>query len=189
MPDCVGWSWFCGYIILRADFVQMLKRKLIEFQKYVPISAKVMPWSLWKWIGSQCIFEGQNISNSIGYSPGQARLQTSIRKCSFFNGLKKVKKGSHFFPTVPGVSMRMDTETPSGSTCIQGKLFEKVAQNITKCISPNTTPKKNTHSNLEPVDADCRFLMFGKILEAEYVEHVHLKRFERCGGWRIGNIL
>ena len=34
--------------------------------------------------------------------------------------------------------------------------------------------------------SDCRFWMFWKILDADYVEHVYLKRFERGGGWGIG---
>ena len=59
-------------------------KELIEFQKYFPISAKVMPWSLWKWMGSQCIFEGIKIPNSIGYSPGQAHVTNIDPKCSFF---------------------------------------------------------------------------------------------------------
>ena len=42
------------------------------------------------------------------------------------------------------------------------------------------------HSNLEPIDADCKSLMFWKILEAEYVEHVHLKSFENI--WERGGV-
>ena len=59
-------------------------QKIIEFQKYFPISAKAMPWSLWKWLGSQRIFEGIKFPNPIGYSPGQAHVTNIDPKCSFF---------------------------------------------------------------------------------------------------------
>ena len=76
--------------------------------------------------------------------------------------------------------MRIDTEINPGSTCIEGKLF---GGSETKYKKMHFTVK---HSNLEPIDADCKSLMFWKILEAEYVEHVHLKTFERGGGRGIG---
>ena len=68
--------------------------------------------------------------------------------------------------------MRIDTEINPGSTCIEGKLF---GGSETKYKKMHFTVK---HSNLEPIDADCKSLMFWKILEAEYVEHVHLKSIE-----------
>ena len=61
--------------------------------------------------------------------------------------------------------MRMDTEIKPVSTCIEGTKYKKMHFTV-------------KHSNLEPIDADCESLMFWKILEAEYVEHVHLKSFE-----------
>ena len=99
-------------------------KKIIEFQNYFPISAKAMPWSLWKWLGSQRIFEGIKFLNPIGYSPGQAHVTNIDPKCSvFLLGLKKWKQDPIFFPSVPGVSMRMYTEINPGSTCIEGKHF------------------------------------------------------------------
>ena len=115
----------------------------------------------------------------------------------FLLGLKKVKTGSHFFPIVPGVSMRIDTEINPGSTCIEGKLFggsetkykkmhftvkhsnlEPIDADCKSLMFWKILEAEVKHSNLEPIDADCKSLMFWKILEAEYVEHVHLKSAE-----------
>ena len=56
-----------------------------------------MPWSLWKGMCSQRILEGHKFPNSIGYSPGQAQVTKTDRKCSIYTGLKKVKTGSYVF--------------------------------------------------------------------------------------------
>ena len=102
-----GPTWLCqivlydqGFVVLfffQIDFVNMFQKKIKEFQIFFPISAKVMPWSLWKWMWPQCIFEGKHFPNSIGFSPGKAQVTNIDLKCSFFTGLQKVKAGSHFF--------------------------------------------------------------------------------------------
>ena len=107
-------------------------------------------------------------------------LQTSILNARFLLGLKKWKQDPIFFPIVPGVSMRMDAEINPGSTCIEGK---HVWEGETKYKKMHFTVK---HSNLEPIDADCKSLMFWKILEAEYVKHVHLQSFENI--WERGGV-
>ena len=113
---------------------------------------------------------------------GKHMLQTSILNARFFTGLKKKwKQDPILFPIVPGVSMRVDTEINPGSTCIEGKLFW---ESETKYKKMHFTVKQ---SNFEPIDADCKSLMFWKILEAEHVEHDnmfiwnHLKTFEKGG--------
>ena len=103
----------------------------------------------------------QNSQTQLVIAQGKHILQASILNARFFTGLRKVKTGSHFFPIVPGVSMRMDTEINPGSTCIEGKLF---GGSEAKYKKMHFTVK---HSNLEPIDADCKSLMFWKILEAE----------------------
>ena len=72
-------------------------KKNQRISDFFPISAKVMPWSLWKWMRPQCIFEGKHFPNSIGFSPGKAQVTNIDLKCSFFTGLQKVKAGSQFF--------------------------------------------------------------------------------------------
>ena len=96
LSDCVVWSGFCGFFF-QIDFVNMFQKKIKEFQIFFPISAKVMPWSLWKLMWPQCIFEGKHFPNSIGFSPGKAQVTNIDLKCSFFTGLQKVKAGSQFF--------------------------------------------------------------------------------------------
>ena len=92
MINVLWFSFFSNWL-----FSNISKKKLTEFQIFFPISAKVMPWSLWKWLCPQCIFEGKHFPNSIGYSPGKAQVTNIDLKCSFFTGLQKVKAGSQFF--------------------------------------------------------------------------------------------
>ena len=90
--------WFSFFFKL--TLLICFKKKIKEFQIFfpsVPSSAKVMPWSLWKWMWPQCIFEGKHFPNSIGFSPGKAQVTNIDLKCSFFTGLQKVKAGSQFF--------------------------------------------------------------------------------------------
>ena len=99
MYDCVGWSWSFGSpSFFFSNWPCQNVQKIIEFQKYFPISAKAMPWSLWKWMGSQCIFEGIKFPNSIGYSPGQAHVTNIDPKCSFFYWAWKSENRIPFFP-------------------------------------------------------------------------------------------
>ena len=96
--DCVGWSWSSGSRSFFFKLTLSKCKKTQKKQKYFPISAKAMPWSLWKWLGSQRIFEGIKFPNPIAYTPGQAHVTNINPKCSFFTGLERVKTGSHFFP-------------------------------------------------------------------------------------------
>ena len=82
--DCVVWSGFCGSLFFFKLTLLIWFKKIKEFQIFFPISAKVMPWSLWKWMWPQCIFEGKHFPNSIGFSPGQAQVTNIDLKCSFF---------------------------------------------------------------------------------------------------------
>ena len=90
-------------------------------------------------------------------------LQTSILNARFLLGLKKWKQDPIFFPNVPGVSMRMDTEINPGSTCIDGKLF---GESETKYKKMHFTVK---HSSLEPIEPGWCYVT---------------KRFGKSGPWR-----
>ena len=118
-------------------------KKLIEFQKYFPISAKAMPWSLWKWLGSQRIFEGIKFPNPIGYSPGQAHVTNIDPKCSFFYWAWKSENRIPIFSLVYlGCPWGCILKSTLVAPALKENIFEKVKQNTRKRMSPNTTAKE-----------------------------------------------
>ena len=140
--DCVGWSWSSGSRFFSNRPCQNVK-KLIEFQKYFPISAKAMPWSLWKWLGSQRIFEGIKFPNPIGYSPGQAHVTNIDPKCSFFYWAWKSENRIPIFSLVYlGCPWGCILKSTLVAPALKENIFEKVKQNTRKRMSPNTTAKE-----------------------------------------------
>ena len=118
-------------------------KTLIEFQKYFPISAKAMPWSLWKWLGSQRIFEGIKFPNPIGYSPGQAHVTNIDPKCSFFYWAWKSENRIPIFSLVYlGCPWGCILKSTLVAPALKENIFEKVKQNTRKRMSPNTTAKE-----------------------------------------------
>ena len=129
-----------------------------------------MPWSLWKWLCPQCIFEGKHFPNSIGYSPGKAQVTNIDLKCSFFTGLSKSRVPIFFqlclrFPW--GWILKSTLIAPA----LKENIFQKVGQHITKFISPNTiakTSQKVCRSDCVVWSMFCGSLIFFKLTLLKY---------------------
>ena len=107
-------------------------------------SAKAMPWSLWKWLGSQRIFEGIKFPNPIGYSPGQAHVTNIDPKCSFFYWAWKSENRIPIFSLMYlGCPWGWILKSTLVAPALKENIFEKVKQNTTKRMSPNTTAKEH----------------------------------------------
>ena len=107
-------------------------------------SAKAMPWSLWKWLGSQRIFEGIKFPNPIGYSPGQAHVTNIDPKCSFFYWAWKSENRIPIFSLVYlGCPWGCILKSTLVAPALKENIFEKVKQNTRKRTKHHSerTPK------------------------------------------------
>ena len=126
--QCLWFTYFFQVDLVKMFFIKTTHRILVFF----PIGAKVMPWSLWKWLCPQCIFEGKHFPNSIGYSPGKAQV-TNIDLKAFFSGLQKVKAGSQFFSNCLGFPWGWILKSTLVAPALKENFFEKVGQHTTSC--------------------------------------------------------
>ena len=152
------------------------------FQKYFPISAKAMPWSLWKWLGSQRIFEGIKFPNPIGYSPGQAHVTNIDPKCSlFYWAWKRENRIPIFSLMYLGCPWGCILKSTLVAPALKENIFEEVKQNTRKRISQWNIP---ILSRLMPIASLWCFGRFWKPSMLNMFIWNHLKTFERGGGSR-----
>ena len=166
-----------GFVVLFFFKLTLLKyfKKTHRISEFFPISAKVMPWSLWKWLCPQCIFEGKHFPNSIGYSPGKAQVTNIDLKCSFFTGLSK-SRVPIFFQLCLGFPWGWILKSTLIAPALKENIFQKVGHHITKFISPNTiakTSQKVCRSDCVVWSMFCGSLTFFKLTLLKYFKKTH----------------